>query len=254
MIDVSAYLNRINYRGSTEPTVETLRGIHRAHPLTVPFENLDIHLNRQIVLNEAALFEKIVVKRRGGYCYELNGLFTSLLRQMGFRVTLFSSNVIHGGIPAAIDHLTLLVHLDDRWIVDVGFGDSSRLPLRLDEAGEQYGMGQRYRFTQADGRWTLWSGRENGGWYDEYSFEVDLIPLTLSDFEEANRYYQTAPESYFVQGRICSRATADGRLSLTADRLIITQNDQREETPIESEQDFLRALSEHFGIRILCIS
>lgn len=251
MMDVSAYLNRINYHGSTEPTLGTLRGIHRAHLLAVPFENLDIHHNRQIVLNEAALFEKIVLNRRGGFCYELNGLLASLLWAIGFDVTRFSSNVIHGGIPAEIDHLTLVIQLDDRYIVDVGFGDSSRLPLRLEEGGEQYGKGQMYCFTQADGRWTLWSGGENNGWYDEYSFDATMTPLTLPDFENANRYYQTAPESWFVQRRICSRAAEDGRISLTGDTLIVTQNGQREETPIDGEQAFVSALNEHFGIRIV---
>lgn len=250
MIDVSAYLQRINYHGSTAPTVDTLRALHRAHLLTVPFENLDVHRNKPIVLEEAALFEKIVVHRRGGYCYELNGLLASVLRALGFDVTLFSSNVIHDGIPAEIDHLTLLIQLDDRYIVDVGFGDSSRLPLRLEEGGEQYGAGQRYRFTQADGRWILWSGAENNGWYDEYSFDATMTPLTLPDFENANRYYQTAPESWFVQGRICSRATDDGRISLTGDSLIVTRNGQREEMPIEDEQAFVQALKRHFGIQV----
>lgn len=251
MMDVSAYLNRINYRGSTELTVETLRGIHRAHLLAVPFENLDIHHNRQIVLNEAALFEKIVINRRGGYCYELNGLLASLLRGMGFDVTMFSSNVMHGGIPAEIDHLTLLIQLDDRWIVDVGFGDSSRLPLRLVEEEKQFGVDSTYRFVCSNNRWLLQRLIETEEWYDEYSFDVNLTPLVLSDFDEANRDYQTAPESYFVQGRICSRAMEEGRISLTDNELIVTRNGQREEMPIEDEQAFVRALSEHFGIRII---
>jgi N-hydroxyarylamine O-acetyltransferase len=251
MIDVSIYLNRINYRGSIEPTIETLRGLHRAHLLTVPFENLDIHLNGHIVLDEAALFEKIVVNRRGGFCYELNGLLASLLRQIGFDVTMFSSNVIHGGISAEIDHLTLLIQLDERWIVDVGFGDSSRLPLRLVEEEKQFGVDSTYRFVCSNNRWLLQRLIETDEWYDEYSFDVNLIPLAISDFEEANRYYQNGPESYFVQGRICSRATAEGRISLTDNMLIVTRNGQREETPIDDKQDFVRALSEHFGIRII---
>ena len=250
MIDVSAYLNRINYRGSTEPILETLRGIHRAHLLTVPFENLDIHRNKPIVLNEAALFEKIVINKRGGYCYELNGLLTSLLREMGFNVTMFSSNVIHGGIPAEIDHLSLLIQLDEHWIVDVGFGDSSRLPLRLAEGENQFGVDSTYRFVRSEDRWLLQRLLESNEWHDEYSFNVDMGSLALPDFENANCYYQTAPESYFVQGRICSRATEDGRISLTGDTLIVTRNGQREETPIEGEQAFVRALKRHFGIDI----
>ena len=251
MIEVSAYLNRINYRGSIKPTIETLRALHRAHLLTVPFENLDIHRNQPIVLDEAALFEKIVVNRRGGFCYELNGLLASLLRDMGFDVTMFSSNVIHGGISAEIDHLTLLIQLDERWIVDVGFGDSSRLPLRLVEEEKQFGVDSTYRFVCSNNRWFLQRLIETDEWYDEYSFDVNLIPLAISDFEEANRYYQTAPESYFVQGRICSRAMEEGRISLTGHELIVTRNGQREETPIEDEQTFVRALNEHFGIRII---
>lgn len=250
MIDVSAYLNRINYRGSTEPTPETMRGIHRAHLLAVPFENLDIHRNRQIILNEAALFEKIVVNKRGGYCYESNGLLASLLRAMGFDVTMFSSNVMHGGIPAEIDHLTLLIQLDERWIVDVGFGDSSRLPLRLTEGENQFGAGSTYRFMRSDNRWLLQRLLETNEWYDEYSFDETMTPLILSDFENANRYYQTAPESYFAQGRICSRATDDGRISLTGDTFIVTRNGRREEMPIDDEQVFVRALNEHFGISL----
>jgi N-hydroxyarylamine O-acetyltransferase len=248
-MDISAYLSRINYHGSTQPTIETLRAIHRAHLLTVPFENLDIHLNRHIALGEATLFDKIVLQKRGGFCYELNGLLASLLREMGFQVTIFSANMLHGGIPQKIDHLTLLVELNERWIVDAGVGDTSRLPLRLDDEGEQFGVGQKYRFTRADGRWTLWSGAENNEWNGEYVFDID--PLELSDFQEACEYYQSAPESYFVQGRICSRATADGRISLTDDKLIVTRNGQREEMPIDGEQDFVSALNEHFGIQIL---
>ncbi len=248
MIDISAYLNRINYRGSTAPTVDTLRALHRAHLLTIPFENLDIHRNKPIILDEAALFEKIVVNRYGGYCYELNGLFAGLLRALGFDVTMFSSNVIHGGISAEIDHLTLLIKLDDRYIVDVGFGDSSRLPLRLAEGEHQSGVDSTYRFVRSGNRWLLQRLLETNVWYDEYSFDATMTPLTLPDIENANRYYQTAPESYFVQGHICSRATEDGRISLTGDSLIVTRNGQREEMPVEDEQAFARALKRHFGI------
>src|SRR5437762_14222540 len=90
---VGAYLQRINYRGSPEPNAQTLRELHRAHMLTVPFENLDIHLGRPITLGQAALFDKIVTRRRGGFCYELNGLFAALLRALGFDVTMLSARV-----------------------------------------------------------------------------------------------------------------------------------------------------------------
>jgi N-hydroxyarylamine O-acetyltransferase len=135
--------------------------------------------------------------------------------------------------------------------VSAGFGDSSRLPLRLVEEEKQFCADSIYRFVRSNNRWLLQRLIETDEWYDEYSFDVNLTPLMLSDFEEANRYYQTAPESYFVQGRICSRAIEDGRISLTGDTLIVTRNGQREETPIEDEQAFVRALNEHFGVRII---
>src|SRR5919109_1202974 len=92
-MNIQAYLDRIGYRGPLEPTAETLRALHVAHLLGVPFENLNIGMGWPIVLDEAALFDKIVVRRRGGFCYELNGLFAALLRELGFDVTLLSAGV-----------------------------------------------------------------------------------------------------------------------------------------------------------------
>src|SRR5215207_11196611 len=110
-MDIQAYLRRIHYRGDLTPTATTLRELHRAHLLAVPFENLDIHLGRPIVLDQDALFDKIVTRRRGGFCYELNGLFALLLRELGFEVTLLAAGVARadGGFGPEFDHLTLLV-------------------------------------------------------------------------------------------------------------------------------------------------
>jgi N-hydroxyarylamine O-acetyltransferase len=132
-MDISKYLERINYHGSPESTVETLQALHEAHLLSVPFENLDIALGREIVLDEAALWRKIVEHRRGGFCYELNGLFVLLLRALGFQVDMLSAEVAGstGEFGPEFDHMTLLVHLEKDWIADVGFGDSFRRPLLL---------------------------------------------------------------------------------------------------------------------------
>src|SRR5262245_34969656 len=114
-MEIQAYLDRINYHGPREPTAEALRALHRAHMLAVPFENLDIRLGRPIVLGEAALYDKIVRRRRGGFCHELNGLFATLLRELGFDVTMLSARVarVAGGFGPEFDHLTLLVQ--SRW-------------------------------------------------------------------------------------------------------------------------------------------
>src|SRR5215216_6410072 len=110
-MDIPAYLDRINYHGAIDPTAAALRELHRAHLLAVPFENLDIHLGRPIVLEQQALFAKIVTRRRGGFCYELNGLFALLLRDLGFDVTLLAAGVARadGSFGPEFDHLTLLV-------------------------------------------------------------------------------------------------------------------------------------------------
>src|SRR5574341_1574684 len=139
-MNAAAYLERIAYSGSREPNLQTLQTLHRAHLLAVPFENLDIHLGRPIVLDQDKLFEKIVLERRGGFCYECNGLFGALLREMGFQVTLLSARVRisdGSGFGPEFDHLVLRVELGEPWLADVGYGGGFREPLRLVENLEQ---------------------------------------------------------------------------------------------------------------------
>src|ERR1044071_1207906 len=138
-MNIDAYLERINYTGSLEPTPETLRALQVAHLFAVPFENLSIHAGEPIVLDEDALFGKIVENRRGGFCYEANGLFAGLLRALGFDVGMLSAGVARreGGFGPDFDHMALMVTLAERWLVDVGFGDSFLEPLLLDSRDEQ---------------------------------------------------------------------------------------------------------------------
>ena len=250
-MDTETYLKRIDYHGSTQPTTETLRALHRAHLLAVPFENLDIHLGRRIVLDEAALYKKIIVNKRGGFCYELNGLFDWLLRELGYKVTMLNSLIPenHNGCSMDYDHPILLVELDERWILDVGFGDSYRLPLKLDERGDQMGIGVAYRISpDGDGRWKFHERLENGEW--EFYYAFTLQPCRLSDFKDACIHYETSPKSGFTQKRMCTLATPEGHITLTDDHLLVTRNGQKEETPITGEQDFARVLSERFVIEL----
>src|SRR5205823_4704473 len=178
MIDVAAYVRRIAYAGPLAPTTETLRGLHLAHVLAVPFENLDIGLGRPIALDEAALFDTIVVRRRGGFCDELNGLFAALLRALSFDVALLSARVARpdGGFGPPFDHLTLLVTFpapEGRRLADVGFGDSFREPLLFQEAIEQPQEGPVYRLTRDAEDWTLLrraQGDRDGPWEAQYRF------------------------------------------------------------------------------------
>src|SRR5271169_1200439 len=133
MLNVPAYLDRIAYAGPLAPRLEVLRNLHRAHLLSVPFENLDIAAGRKIVCDEHAFIHKIVELRRGGFCYELNGAFAALLRAIGFQVTLLSARVPreNGSDGPEFDHLALRIDLERSWLADVGFGDSFLEPLEL---------------------------------------------------------------------------------------------------------------------------
>jgi N-hydroxyarylamine O-acetyltransferase len=243
MLDVPAYLARLRYTGPTTPTYETLRALHRAHLLAVPFENLDIALGRKIVLDEDAILRKIIHQRRGGFCYELNGAFAALLKALGFQTTLLSARVARdtGGESPDFDHLALRVDLEQPWLVDVGFGESFLEPLRLETAGT-------FRLMPAEERLQLEKLSRNGTWKPQYSFA--LTPRSLEDFAGMCHYHQTSPESHFTQNRICSQATPEGRITLSGVKLIVTRNGHREESELTSEDERGEALQKYFGIEL----
>jgi N-hydroxyarylamine O-acetyltransferase len=247
-LDVAAYLERINYHGPLEPTAETLRGLHVAHLLAVPFENLSIHAGEPIVLDDEALFDKVIARRRGGFCYELNGLFARLLRELGFEVEMLSAGVGGGagGFGPEFDHMTLLVNLEERWLADVGFGDSFVEPLRLDERGEQRQGAGTFRIEGEGDRLILSKRDEGGDWVAQYRFT--LMPHAYADYAEMCRYHQTSPESHFTQGRICTRLLPEGRTTLSRLRLITTNADGRHERELSGEQEYAETLREHFGV------
>ena len=243
---VDAYLERIDYRGSTQATIETLRDLHRAHLLAVPFENLDIHLGREIVLDEGRLVAKIVGERRGGFCYELNGAFAELLREMGFAVTLLSAGVSRGdgSFGPEFDHMLLRVDLDEPWLADVGFGDCFQEPIRLSDDAQPDG-GRMFRLVQ-DGEYRVLERHDGEIWSAQYRFT--LTPRELADFAAMCRFHQTSPDTHFTQSRVCSRSTQDGRISLAADRLIVTEHGQRRELPIDGDAEYAVALRNFFGV------
>ena len=245
--NIKAYLERINYHGSTAPTAETLRALQLAHLQTVPFENLSIHAGEPIVLDDNALFTKIVEKRRGGFCYECNGLFAALLRTLGFDVTMLSAEVAnaHGGYGEPFDHMTLMVSESQRWLVDVGFGDSFLEPLLLDERGEQVEGKRAYRIVDEDNYLVLLR-RDPDTWTPQYRFT--LQPHEFADYAGMCRYHQTSPESHFTQKRVCSRATESGRITLSEMRLIETRDDERHEQVLANQEEYAAALNRHFGV------
>ena len=249
-MDVSTFLQRINYDGPLTPSAETLRQLHLAHLLSVPFENLSIHRREPIVLDDAALFEKIVRRKRGGFCYELNGLFAALLRELGFNVAMLSAEVANNegefGVP--FDHMTLMVTLEERWLADVGFGDSFREPLLLEEREPQIQGDKAFRIEETETHLVMSRRPDNGDWQPQYRFT--LVPYGYADYDEMCRFHQTSPESHFTQKRICSRATIDGRVSLSEMRLITTSGRDRREVELSSETQYADALREKFGMTL----
>lgn len=248
-MDIPAYLQRITYHGSLAPTAETLRELQVAHLLAVPFENLSIHSKEPIVLNDDSLFDKIVNRRRGGFCYELNGLFAALLRGLGFNVAMLSARVANadGIFGPDFDHMTLMVTLDKPWLADVGFGDSFLEPLSLDERGEQVQGVRAYKIMPDDNHLILRQRIAAGEWKNQYRFT--LQPYDYPDYVGMCHYHQSSPQSHFTKARVCTMAIPEGRITLSGMRLITTHyGGDRQERLLESEEEYARLLQERFGI------
>lgn len=248
-MNIKAYLERINYQGSLEPSAETLRQLQLAHLLFVPFENLSIHAGQPIVLEDEALFAKIVEGRRGGFCYEANGLFAALLRALGFKVAMLSAGVARasGDFGPDFDHMALMVTLEQRWLADVGFGDSFREPLLLDAPGEQAQGRRAYRILPDGDRLILMQREADDEWKAEYRFTLQAYQY--DDYAEMCRYHQTSPLSSFTQRRVCSLATREGRVTLSEMRFITTsENGEQKERILLNEEEYAATLREHFGI------
>ena len=228
-----------------------MRRLHKNHLLSIPFENLDIHLGRPIILSEDAFYEKIITHKRGGFCYELNGSFAALLRSLGFKVRMLSARVASrdGGFSPEFDHMALLITMKDRWLADVGFGDSFTEPKRLDYSGPQSDNGRVYRVSRgAGGRLLCRWDREKNLWEPQYM--LSLRPRRLKDFVRRCSYQQTSPNSHFKKGRVCTLLTRNGRVTLTDTKLIVTGGHRRIERPVKTGGEFDRLLRKWFGVNL----
>ncbi len=240
---VDAYLARIGATRPTRADGETLRTLQLLHLLAVPFENLSIHLGERIDLAEAALYDKLVSRRRGGFCYELNGAFAALLTALGFRVSLLGACVWGGKrVGPPFDHLALRVDLDVPWLADVGFGSFSHYPLRLDVRTEQPDPGGTFRIEEAA------AGDLDVLQDGEPQYRLEMRPRNLADFEPTCWWQATSPGSHFVKSLVCSRLTEHGRLTLSGRTLIENAGGKRVESAFASDADVLDAYSIRFGI------
>ena len=253
-MDIRNYLERIGFDGPVRPDVETLFGLHRTHLLTVPFENLDIHLGKPIKLDEQALWNKIVLHKRGGFCYELNGMFAWLLRQIGYEVTYLNARVYNasGKRGREFDHLTLRVSISGEkanWLADVGFGDSFFEPLMFDYEGEQVQGSRAYRLENVDDGIDLLRQEHNGNWSRQYFFDLQARTFP-GDYEASCNYHQTSPKSSFTRERVVSLATPDGRITLNSNNLTLTTNGKRIKRQLNGEEEFQEFLKYYFEIEL----
>ena len=211
---LAAYLQRIGRAHPGAATLSALRQLHEAHVAAIPFENLDILLGRGISLDLARLRAKLVEQRRGGYCFEQNTLFLNVLHELGFAVTPMEARVRVG--TAAIrprTHMVLRVHLGDgEWLADVGFGGEGPLePVPMTEAAEVETPPVSYRVV-TEGPLRVLQMRSAAEWADLYAFAPEGVHPV--DFEVANWYTSTHPESVFVKTLTAQRTTRDVRLVL----------------------------------------
>ncbi len=254
-MNVQQYLERIRYTGALATDVATLVALCTSHVQHIPFEDLDIQAGVPIVLDTERFYDKVVLKNRGGYCYELNGLFCALLGHLGFEVHMLSARVANGKeYSPEYDHMCLAVILEGkRWLVDVGFGDFSLRPLEIgnhevqDDGRNQYIVGQ----AEVEGKTYRCVSRWNEGrgmYVPQYIFS--LHRHELEDFAPRNTYQQTNPESHFMKTLMCSVPTESGRTSMINNRMVYTENGQKREEIIKDEVHRRELLRSYFNIEM----
>ena len=248
-IDVEAYLKRLGLE-KEEPNIKFLRKLHSAHIHRIPFENLDIHYRRKILLDYSKIFDKIVRKRRGGFCYELNGLFYHLLYHLGYDCYVTSAQMKNeeGEFDAPYGHMAIIANVDDKnYLVDVGFGNSFSYPKEIQTGAVQMDYTTYWRFDKDPDENLLLQFSSNASNFEtKYRFAFE--EKQIIQFMEMCEYHQTSEKSIFTQRKLITIKTEDGRVTLTDKKLKILKLAEVEEIPILNEDEFLSKLEQYFGI------
>lgn len=248
-VQLEKYLERINFNNKFCKNLDTLIALQKSHLLNIPFENLDIHRKIPISINLDYFYKKIVKYKRGGFCYELNGLFNELLLSLGFNTYLVSARVFNtqDKFGDEFDHLAIIVKMDnDDWLVDVGFGEFAFSPLKIITGIEQKDERGIFRILSFNKDYLIVQRQSSDGWKNEYLFS--LRPRNISEFSDKCNYHQTSPDSSFTQKKLCSIATLNGRITLTDKSLKITSNDTVREIEIINDKRFYQLLKIYFDI------
>ena len=248
-MQLGRYLQRIDYRDEPGPDYGTLRGLLRAHVCTVPFENLDVQLGRPLTTRVEDAFDKIVRRRRGGWCYEQNGLFGWALTQVGFDVTRVAAAVRRGerGEASDANHLALVVRLpgtDQTWLADVGFGGSLLEPILLEPREHTHAPFRLGLRRQDDGYWQFWEDAGSG----EFSYDFRPEPASEDALSRKCEFLQTDPESSFVLNLVAQIRAPDRHTALRG--RVLTRRDAAGEdvTTLGSADQLVQVLASEFGL------
>ena len=248
-MDLATYFERVGFTGEARPDLATLRALHRAHLLTIPYDSLDVQFARPVSLDPEAAFDKIVRRRRGGWCYEMNGLFGGVLEAIGFGVTRMAGAAmreVRGDFMIG-SHLVLLVEVEGEagpWIADVGFGDGALEPFPLAPAPLAF-EGYDFRLETLDESWWRFHNHELGG---AKSFDFQVAPADPDLLAQKCAWLQTAPDSPFVQNLICQRYRGPEILQLLGRTFRRIRPGVKQERLIASAEDLVRVLARDFTL------
>jgi N-hydroxyarylamine O-acetyltransferase len=248
-VDLQAYCERIGHAGPLAPTLETLRTLQVLHPAAIPFEAIDVLLDRGVDIAPEAVDAKLIDRRRGGYCYEQNGLFKRVLRAIGFEVegliARVNWNAPADAPPRPPTHMALRVTIEGvPWLADVGFGSCvPTAPLRLDSAEPQATPHERFRLSPIGREWQL-DAELAGRWAPVY--RLLPTPQLDADYELANWYTATHPQSHFRHRLIVTRTTPEARHALLGARLTVRGAGGAAERRLLDADGIERELAERF--------
>ena len=248
--NLDAYLKRINYAGSIAPTLETLEMVHRLHPAAIPFENLNPLMELPVRLGLSDLEQKLLVERRGGYCFEHNLLLKANLESMDFAVTPLAAGVMWGHevdyVPPALNHMVLLVDVGGvNYLADVGFGGQvATAPLRLRADVEQQVGDEKYRLSGGHPEWRL-DTEIKGEWRP--MFEFTLAPQTLDGYVAMN---DGAAASFFRDNLVAARVEGGKRHGLYNARLNTHENGETQTRMLTTLNEIRDVLTTTFGIQL----
>lgn len=248
--DCDAYLERIAVSDPVSLSIDFLEQIHRAHAYTIPFENFDIMLGRGIDLSPGKLFDKIILQSRGGYCFELNGLFLQLIQTIGFQAVPLLARVQTRGTPTGRHHQLSLVNINGKkWIADIGFGANGlRAPIPFVMNSPSGHDGLLFRLVEAPPFGTMLQIMEDEEWNNLYSFDLEYV--CNADIDSGNHFTSTSPDSYFTWMPVAALPNQTGRVALANFQLTVYTDDGVEIIELEPGEIYMQIIKEYFGIVI----